>query len=511
MNAAVPPPVHATKNRQSMRIAAFAAAWAFAVCAEAATLPSYNVDLAQTSASGISSGGFMSVQLHLAHSAIVSGVGVFAGGPYGCANGSLRRAVDVCMAGRADAAAAIERTRHAYQTDAIDDPANLADDKVWLFSGYNDGVVRQGTMDALREYYRHLAGEEDVYYRDNLGAGHAQITRDFGAACDATGGRFINDCDFDAAGALLQHIYGRLEPNTDAELGGEVLAFEQADFVAGDPRRSGLAATGYLYVPAACAEGSRCRVHVAFHGCLQNAAKIGDAFYRQAGYNEWADENRLIVLYPQTTATHVSPVNPQACWDWWGFTGDRYATRDGRQVRAVRAMLERLAAGRGGDTATEEDAGSPGSPVRLTAVDGADDEVALAWTPVRGAVGYNVYRASGTDTFSRRNESPVTGASYGDAGLTPETTYRYAVAALGPDGESGRSAEVRITTGRRPPPCDPYFANNFTHTLEGRAYVLFGLTYAWGSHEPMGPWTVYTHTNLYRDGTGYHVGSCPTP
>lgn len=494
----------------STRIVALAATWLFALCAGAASLPSYNVDLAQTSASGISSGGFMSVQLHLAHSAIVSGVGVFAGGPYGCANGSLRRAVDVCMAGRADAAAAIERTRHAFQADAIDDPANLADDKVWLFSGYNDGVVRQGTMDALRDYYRFLAGEGDVYYRDNLGAGHAQITQDFGAACDTTGGRFINDCDYDAAGALLQHIYGRLEPNTDGELSGQILDFAQAEFAAGDPGRSGLAATGYVYVPAACVAGARCRVHVALHGCLQNAGKIGDAFYRHAGYNAWADENRIIVLYPQTAASHFAPVNPQGCWDWWGYTDERYATRNGQQIRAVRAMLDRLAAAET-TVAAAPDAGRAIAPAaNLTVVDRADDEVALAWTPVAGASGYNVYRAEDSvGDYRRLNDAPVDGSSYADTGLKPQTGYRYAVAAIGLDGEGQRSAPVQVTTGRRAPPCDPYFANNFTHALEGRAYVLFGRTYARGSNEPMGWWNVYTHTRLYRDTSSYHVGTCP--
>jgi hypothetical protein len=38
--------------------------------------------------------------------------------------------------------------------------------------------------------------------------------------------------------------------------------------------------------------------------------------------------------------------NPFACWDWWGYSGSDYATREGAQVKAVRAMLERLAAPR---------------------------------------------------------------------------------------------------------------------------------------------------------------------
>jgi hypothetical protein len=50
----------------------------------------------------------------------------------------------------------------------------------------------------------------------------------------------------------------------------------------------------------------------------------------------------LIVLYPRVEASFFS--NPRGCWDWWGYTGSAYATKEGVQVRAVRAMLERLSA-----------------------------------------------------------------------------------------------------------------------------------------------------------------------
>jgi poly(3-hydroxybutyrate) depolymerase len=60
-------------------------------------------------------------------------------------------------------------------------------------------------------------------------------------------------------------------------------------------------------------------VHVVFHGCGQAAANwdVGDAVYGHAGYNRWADQNKIIVLYPQTTP---SAVNFDGCWDWWGYT-----------------------------------------------------------------------------------------------------------------------------------------------------------------------------------------------
>ena len=88
-------------------------------------------------------------------------------------------------------------------------------------------------------------------------------------------------------------------------------------------------------------ERERCRVHVAFHGCRQGAGEIGERFVREAGYNRWAQANRLIVLYPQVRASW-RPFNPRGCWDWWGYTGAAYHTREGAQIRAVQGMLERL-------------------------------------------------------------------------------------------------------------------------------------------------------------------------
>ena len=60
-------------------------------------LPTLNIDRDQTSVSGISSGGYMAVQFHVAHSASVKGAGVLAAGPYYCAGGSLWTAWYNCM------------------------------------------------------------------------------------------------------------------------------------------------------------------------------------------------------------------------------------------------------------------------------------------------------------------------------------------------------------------------------------------------------------------------------
>ena len=38
-----------------------------------------------------------------------------------------------------------------------------------------------------------------------------------------------------------------------------------------------------------------------------------------------------------------STLNPLTCWDWWGYTGLTYYTRDAPQIKAVDAMIRALA------------------------------------------------------------------------------------------------------------------------------------------------------------------------
>jgi len=99
----------------------------------------------------------------------------------------------------------------------------------------------------------------------------------------------------------------------------------------------GMGRKGWLFVPRDCAEGARCRLHVVLHGCGRSVQDIGDLYVRRTGYNRWADSNRIVVLYPQT-----SPEALNSCWDWWGYNGPDYAQRSGAQARAIAAMVERL-------------------------------------------------------------------------------------------------------------------------------------------------------------------------
>jgi poly(3-hydroxybutyrate) depolymerase len=340
-------------------VVALALAIGAAAARGADRLPAFGAEPDTVTVSGVSSGGYMAGQLHVAHSGAIKGVGVLAAGPYYCAQGSVITAYYNCMApGAWTPLPALERLKRAAggfaQARAIDPTANLADARVWLFSGTNDRTVDRSVVDGLRAFYLGFGVPPGrLAFVADRPAGHAMITAAAGSACAVTGPPFINDCDFDAAGALLAHLLGPLEPPAARE-SGRFVRFDQKPFAGGDAYSISMADSGYAYVPRAC-EADRCRVHVAFHGCRQSAEAIGERFVREAGYNRWADANRLIVLYPQAIGRDGWGMaglrwsfvfNPRGCWDWWGYTGAQYATKAGPQVAAVKAMIDRLAAPR---------------------------------------------------------------------------------------------------------------------------------------------------------------------
>ncbi|GGC41092.1 depolymerase [Siccirubricoccus deserti] len=338
-----------------------------------APLGRHGADPRQVSVSGLSSGAFMAAQLHIAHSTGIMGVGLVAGGLYGCAvdslgpDGTLRSlaalATGPCMAVPArlrPVAAYAGLVRRLAEAGRIDPPAALAGARVYAFTGDGDQVVNGETVRRAVALYQGLGVPETAITlrQGSLPAGHpghGWITTDFGGVCAAHAPPFLNDCDFDLAGALLQALYGPLSPPVPAREAG-LRRFDQREFAPGGAtRRHGLGEVGILYVPEGCeAAATSCRLHVALHGCRQTLAQIGEDFIRHSGLNRWAEANRILVLYPQasvvTTADFNPPrltdafnTNPRGCWNWWGYAYDsRYLTKDGVQLSALWAMVQRV-------------------------------------------------------------------------------------------------------------------------------------------------------------------------
>lgn len=410
------------------------------------------IDAAQISVSGISSGGFMAHQFHVAHSQQIMGAGIVAGGPYYCARGGILDAATRCsefvlleclklkldpkLCGKTDLApksrSAIERAARASFDEAkkqevagkISELANLRDDKIYLFSGTYDEIVPHGVMATVFRFYadpdKGAVRQGNIDFSGTFPARHTMVRDSFGKPAGGVVGNcapppappppldsnaYIDDCeavarkhetmnrcicpptaaagsetsaacpppdklalckdlkDVDLAGAILERIYGaqalingRVQVNED-----EVQAFDQrnvfgkfSDIPYTALQNASMAREGYVLIPEACRDGRQCRLHIAFHGCKQGGQTDyrpghgGNLFAKFAGYNEWAKANDVIVLYPQIQARSLGPINPRGCWDWWGqnYTHAGYHTQDGKQIKAVAAMINILAGGR---------------------------------------------------------------------------------------------------------------------------------------------------------------------
>jgi chitodextrinase len=419
-----------------------------ATSAQVVSLQSYNADINQTSVSGLSSGGYMAVQFDVAFSSILRGAGVIAGGPYYCAQGSLMAATSTCSCvpfgcfgqSSTNVAQLITITDRNAGRGLIDGTSNLTNHRIWLFSGTSDTAVPQRIMDDLFTYYRHYIDAANIFYKNDIAAEHAMPTDYFGNTCATRNDPFINNCNYDGAGQLLQWIYGNLNPKNTGQLGGAFINFDQSEFI-DQPNDHGMAADGWLYVPANCASRQVCSLHVVFHGCKQyetyrysaagaGLVTFGTTYVRNTGYNKWADTNNIIVLYPQATA---GGQNPNGCWDWWGYDDANYAIKSGRQMAAVKRMVDRIVSGHSGLPA----------PTNLQATAVGDNSISLSWSPVASAAGFNVYRDG-----SKASSSPVSVTSFTDNGLSPGTMYRYTVTAVdsqGVDGAASNPLDVKTT------------------------------------------------------------------
>lgn len=320
-------------------------------------LPALGANINATSVSGLSSGAFMTSQLYIAYSDIMVGAGVIAGGPYYCsaswaANTYLQNAEGACMhpltaSSGPNTRFLVDKTKSFAKARLIDKVDNLKDDRIYLFSGSNDQTVTTNVMNQTRQYFLDLdVKNENIHYNKKVDAGHAIITDNKSdVKCSNTEAPYINNCGFEQSHRILNHIYPGLKPAATA-LEGEIIAFSQKEFIKSNA--TSMSDTGYLYVPKACSSNTDCKIHVVFHGCEQGATVIGDDYYAKTGYNEVADSNNIIVLYPQVNKSSLSPFNPKGCWDFWGYsspgsTKPDFYTKDAPQVSAIYRMINRLA------------------------------------------------------------------------------------------------------------------------------------------------------------------------
>ena len=182
----------------------------------ASPLPPLNIDPKGITISGISSGADFVVNLHVAHSSVISGVGVFAGQAYHCSVTRFPKDpllppnhnVPVCIGcptGKTleydhckqnpeyvdvDLLVAYARNQSALGT--IDDVKNIASQPLYFYRGTHDTCYKSGAEEATLLFYSRLTAEvgmpdrgqaERIAYEGSVHSNHAQPTMAFGGPC----------------------------------------------------------------------------------------------------------------------------------------------------------------------------------------------------------------------------------------------------------------------------------------------------------------------------------------
>ena len=318
----------------TLTAAAFAAATGSAQAAPA--LPGLNITAVYVT--GVSSGGFMATQLQVAYSGSIDGAGIIAAGPYDCGQGNV---IDFATCDIGASLPVLEQQAVTWAAQGQIDPlSNLAAKPVYVYHGTADPVVNGLVSGAGVSFYQHFGA--DVEYHNQDPAGHGWPTPDGVIACPLTSPPFLINCGDDPEGQMLAHWLGHISRPDTGTPDGMLTSFSQDLYAPGGSAPAlSMDNTGLLYTPPSCASGTPCTLVVALHGCLSGQYLLGREFPELANLDSYADTNNLVVLYPQAIASTV-PVNPEGCWDWWGYDGPGFAVKSAPQMVTIMRMVTAL-------------------------------------------------------------------------------------------------------------------------------------------------------------------------
>jgi len=155
----------------------------------------------------------------------------------------------------------------------------------------NDTTVLPADVIENADFFEHY--NANVTTEFDIDAGHGIPRVDYGVPCYETAFPYINKCGYAGVETALTWMFRDLKPGVTANL-TNLVKFDQTKYQIGDSFQI----NGYVYKPEACQNGAACKVHIAFHGCTMGTDTFGTDYVTYAGYNELAEANNLVILYP---------------------------------------------------------------------------------------------------------------------------------------------------------------------------------------------------------------------
>jgi poly(3-hydroxybutyrate) depolymerase len=304
--------------------------------------------------------------------------------------------VAVCMGDPEKAEWPAEYLKNNEEKKLVDPLVNMQNQKVFIYQGKVDSVLNAKMLDRLKEsYLSNGVKEENIQMLLGEGSHNFPTDRKDGIDCSAEEVPYVASCGQNVAGKILTHF-------VDERLSRDLYLKEHIYLVDQTNRENlnkpedewigpgaSLAPYGYLYANDFCLQNPQaCHTHVAIHGCKMsdsyqedfqtqyqnqvNTYKILNMrsrkdlrglisflpvienkvnqygllkFVMDSGYIEYAEKNNLMILFPQTWITENSyPYNPKGCWDWFGWTGDQYATNKGAETKWLMNFIRSVSA-----------------------------------------------------------------------------------------------------------------------------------------------------------------------
>ena len=80
-----------------------------------------------------------------------------------------------------------------------------------------------------------------------------------------------------------------------------------------------------------------------YAACMCRGSTFYEGVTHHAGFNEWAEANAIVIIYPAMSQWGSTGQSRGGCWDGYAQTGSDYGLQSGAQVSVVRNLIKIVA------------------------------------------------------------------------------------------------------------------------------------------------------------------------